>query len=78
MSEPWRQISLNKGPQRFVFRYFEGEESNVLDAFRSLANSGSGGFDWFDAAVLAFKMARRLDRKVRLARQQPPPAKAAG
>ncbi|MDD4891329.1 MAG: hypothetical protein PHU85_15515 [Phycisphaerae bacterium] len=77
MSEPWRQISLNKGSQRFVFRYFDGDEGNVLDAFRSLANASNSGFDWFDAAVLAFKMARRLDRKVKLAHQEPP-AKAAG
>jgi len=77
MSESCRQISLNKGSQRFIFRYGAGDESNVLDAFRSLANNTTSGFDWFDAAVLAFKLARRLERTVKLARQEPP-AKAAG
>lgn len=63
MSRSWRQISLVKGTHRFVFRYFRGEEPAVLEAFRSLAGNPHSGFDWFDAAVLAFKLARRLERK---------------
>ena len=77
MVDSWRQISLSKGSQRFIFRYCPGDESNVLDALRSLANGNSSGFDWFDAAVLAFKLTRRLDRTVKLT-QRTAPAKAAG
>jgi len=77
MNPSWRQISLAKGAQRFVFRYCPGEEDAVLEAFRGLANRPDSGFDWFDAAVLSFKLARRLERKLGLAKQEPP-AKAAG
>jgi len=77
MSDSWRQISLAKGPQRFVFRYCRGDESNVLEAFRTLADNPNNDFDWFDAAVLAFKIARRMERKLQLAGHEPP-AKAAG
>jgi hypothetical protein len=79
MSQPRRQISLNKGTQKFIFRYSAGEEISVLDAFRSLADSTESGFTWFDAAALAFKLARRVERTVKLPQQQQQaPAKAAG
>ncbi len=77
MSGDRRQISLAKGAQRFIFRYSRGEEAAVLEAFRALANRADSGFDWFDAAVLSFKLARRMERRVEAARQDPP-AKAAG
>ena len=64
MNESWRQIALAKGSQRYVFRYCRGEEHSVLDAFRSLAGDPRSGFDWFDAAVLCFKMARRLEAEL--------------
>ena len=78
MSEPWRQMCLAKGAQRFIFRYCDGDEPSVLDALRALASNPSSGFDWFDAAVLAFKLARRLERKLKLAQPPSPPARAAG
>ncbi len=74
MSQCYRQISLSKGAQRFVFRYCDGDEASVLEAFRSLADSSSNGFDWFDAAVLAFKVARRTARKGKAAPASPAPA----
>ena len=77
MSESWHQISLSKGSQRYIFRYCDGDEGNVLESFRNLANEGNTGFDWFDAAVLAFKLARRLERKMELAHSEPP-TQAAG
>lgn len=76
-SKPCRQIALAKGSQRFVFRYASGQESSVLDAFRQLASDPDSGFDWFDAAVLSFKMARRLESQLRI-ESHTPPAKAAG
>ncbi|MCG3181135.1 MAG: hypothetical protein BIFFINMI_03509 [Phycisphaerae bacterium] len=79
MNDRCRQISLVKGSQRYVFRYCEGDEPNVLDAFRTLAGRNESGFDWFDAAVLCFKMARRLERELdRENAASEPPAKAAG
>ncbi|MDH7598076.1 MAG: hypothetical protein QHH07_00375 [Sedimentisphaerales bacterium] len=55
-----RQLILNKGQERFVFRYEQGKEDQLLDALVELAQSRRTSFDWFDAAVLSFKMTQSL------------------
>lgn len=60
MSET-RQLSLVKGEERFVFRYQAGQESQVIDAFASMAGNQDSCFDWFDAAVLSYQMGRRIE-----------------
>jgi ATP-dependent protease HslVU (ClpYQ) peptidase subunit len=55
-----RQLSLVKGEERFVFRYQAGQEPEVIDAFAGLAADGRSTFDWFDAAVLSFKLTQSL------------------
>jgi hypothetical protein len=59
-----RQLSLVKGPQRFVFRYPAGQEADVIDRFASLASDRASTFDWFDAAVLSYQMGRRLEKEL--------------
>lgn len=59
-----RQLSLVKGAERFVFRYQAGQESQVIDAFASLAADRKSAFDWFDAAVLSYQMGRRLETEL--------------
>jgi len=59
-----RQLSLVKGPQRFVFRYQSGDEAEVIDAFASLASRPESEFDWFDAAVLSYQMGRRWENEL--------------
>ena len=59
-----RQLSLVKGEERFVFRYQTGQETEVIDAFASLAGNRSSVFDWFDAAVLSYQMGRRLETEL--------------
>lgn len=56
-----RQLSLVKGEERFVFRYQTGQESEVIDAFASMAADETSCFDWFDAAVLSYQMGRRIE-----------------
>jgi hypothetical protein len=56
-----RQLSLVKGEERFVFRYRTGHESEVIDAFASLASDDTSSFDWFDAAVLSYQLGRRIE-----------------
>ncbi len=56
-----KQLSLDKGGHRYVFRYRPGGEADVIGAFASLASDGSTEFDWFDAAVLSYQMGRRLE-----------------
>ena len=59
MAEP-KELSLVKGPERFVFRYESGDEEHVLDSFVNLANDRAKNFDWFDAAVLSFQLSKQL------------------
>ena len=59
-----RQLSLVKGEERFVFRYQAGQEAEVIDAFAALAADTASVFDWFDAAVLAYQMGRRLETEL--------------
>lgn len=62
--KPMRQLSLMKGPEKFVFRYRPGSEAEVIDAFAALASRTDSRFDWFDAAVLSYQMGRRLEMEL--------------
>jgi hypothetical protein len=55
-----RQLVLNKGRQRFIFRYETGSEDKLLDAVIDQAKDNRTDFDWFDAAVLSFKLTQAL------------------
>lgn len=51
-----RTLSLSKGEHRFVFRYSEGYECEVLEAIAEMASDASSDFDWVDAASLSFQI----------------------
>jgi hypothetical protein len=53
-----------KGRHRFLFRYPEGMESDLLASFVSLANDPASEFDWFDAAVLSYQMGQQISREL--------------
>jgi hypothetical protein len=55
-----RQLVLNKGPEKFIFRYESGSEDELLDALIEQAKDSRTDFDWFDAAVLSFKLTQSL------------------
>ena len=55
-----QQVVLVKGKHRYFFRYQEGSELAALDAFVALAANTQSDFDWFDAAVLSFKLTQSL------------------
>ena len=55
-----KQLILNKGSEKFVFRYQEGNEGQLLDALVASATNSQTSFDWFDAAVLSFKLTQSL------------------
>jgi hypothetical protein len=60
MTKPKRQVVLNKGAEKFIFRYEQGREDELLDALIDQAKDNRTGFDWFDAAVLSFKLTQTL------------------
>lgn len=55
-----RQLVLNKGNEKFIFRYDTGSEDKLLDALIDQAKNEKTSFDWFDAAVLSFKLTQAL------------------
>jgi len=60
MNKIQRQLVLNKGPEKFIFRYEDGREDELLDALIDQAKARRTSFDWFDAAVLSFKLTQSL------------------
>lgn len=55
-----KQLVLNKGPEKFIFRYEDGSEGQLLDCLVDQAGDERTDFDWFDAAVLSFKLTQSL------------------
>ena len=55
-----RQLMLNKGTEKFIFRYDVGQEDKLIDAMIDQARDARTEFDWFDAAVLSFKLTQSL------------------
>jgi hypothetical protein len=60
MKNAKRQLVLNKGAEKFIFRYEAGHEDDLLDALIDQAKNKRTAFDWFDAAVLSFKLTQSL------------------
>jgi len=60
MEKVVRQLVLNKGVEKFIFRYETGNEDKLLDALIQQAKDRRTTFDWFDAAVLSFKLTQSL------------------
>ena len=63
MSDTQRCLSMVKGPHRFVFRYAEGAEAELLATFVDMADDPRSGFDYFDAAVLSYQLGQQLSRE---------------
>lgn len=60
MKRPQRQLVLNKGAEKYIFRYEQGREDELLDALIDQAKDKRTDFDWFDAAVISFKLTQTL------------------
>jgi len=60
MSDSKKQLILNKGSQKFIYRYDSGSEDQLLNVLIEQAKDDRIDFDWFDAAVLSFKLTQAL------------------
>jgi len=60
MKRTKRQLVLNKSGEKFIFRYDSGYEDKLLDTLIEQARGKRTNFDWFDAAVLSFKLTQSL------------------
>ena len=55
-----KQLILNKGSEKYIFRYENGSEDILLDALVEQAGDSRTDFNWFDAAVLSFRLTQSL------------------
>lgn len=55
-----RQLVLKKGSEKYIFRYQAGCEDKLLESLIAEASDSRTSFDWFDAAVLSFKLIQSL------------------
>ncbi len=60
MKHNLRQLVLRKGSEKYIFRYQAGSEDSLLEALIAQASDSRTNFDWFDAAVLSFKLVQSL------------------
>jgi hypothetical protein len=60
LKQDLRQLVLKKGSEKYIFRYQAGCEDSLLEALISQASDSRTSFDWFDAAVLSFKLVQSL------------------
>ncbi len=60
MSNPQRRLTLNKGDERFIFRWEQGQEAGLLRALWDHVGDERTSFDAFDAAVLRARLMRIL------------------
>jgi hypothetical protein len=69
-----RQLVLNKGSEKYIFRYQAGCEDMLLEALVLQARDSRTSFDWFDAAVLSFKLTQSLISEADKLLNDPAPA----
>ena len=60
MSDSKKQLILNKGTQKFIYRYDSGNEDELLNVLIQQAKDSKIDFDWFDAAFLSFRLTQEL------------------
>ena len=60
MDSTKKQLVLNKGSERYIFRYDSGQEGALLESLVAAATDQRTDFDWFDAAVLSFRLTQSL------------------
>lgn len=51
-----RVLSLIKGGHKYVFRYSQGCEDDIVDEIMRLAEDPWTNLDWLDAATLSFQV----------------------
>ena len=57
---PTHTIDLCARTHRYRLRYEPGQEADVLKVVREIADDPNEALDWFDAALVAYELARRL------------------
>jgi hypothetical protein len=60
-----QHLVLTKGSHRWVIRYRNGEETEVLRVLRESAGDPRVDLDWFDAAVLSHQMGGKMQQQLK-------------
>lgn len=59
-----RQVVLEKGGHRYVFRYHPGQEAQLIRGLAKLAGDPKSQIKWIDAAVLTHQLGIELRRRI--------------
>ncbi len=62
--QAFKQVSLAKAGQQYVFRYREGDEETLIQSLTDMARREDTNFDWFDAAVLSRQVNEALLKRL--------------
>lgn len=62
--QAFKQVSLAKAGQQYIFRYREGDEESLIKALTDMARDDRTNFDWFDAAVLSRQVNETLLKRL--------------
>ncbi len=64
-NEDYRTLTLPKNGHTYIFRYAAGREADMIKHLANLASRfEETGFDWFDAAVLSYKIGREVEKEL--------------
>jgi hypothetical protein len=53
-----KTLTLVKGGHKYIFRYPQGSENEIVDSIIELAEDAQTNLDWLDAATLSFQVAQ--------------------
>lgn len=62
--QAFKQVSLAKAGQQYIFRYREGDEETLIQSLTDMARRDDTNFDWFDAAVLSRQVNETLLKRL--------------
>ena len=59
-----KTITIIKGIERYVFRYQEGEEKEIISALTEMVLEKKTKFDWYDAVTVSHTIGQDLCKKL--------------
>lgn len=64
-------LALIKGEERYVFLYTNENKDECLRTLGRFASNPELSFNWYDAAVLSFKIRQNNDKKIKIDLEEP-------
>ena len=69
-----KTLTLVKAGHKYIFRYPQGGENEIVDSIIEMAEDARTNLDWLDAATLSFQVAQGAAVDCHAAMMPAPPA----